>query len=147
MSHIDLRVDSNRLICDGAAGRSSTHTWITYRAARATDRVRIQARLGTTAPWGDVPLPVVMLEPDGTLPKGYRQAGRFRTPELRPGEIYQVRALLEGDGAVASAGVESVASAGSAPGGGLAIEGPQTVLVLSQDLALTELALTELAGL
>ncbi len=130
MSHIDLRVDSNRLICDGAAGRGSTHTWITYRAARATDRVKIQSRLGTTAPWGDVPLPVVMLEPDGTLPKGYRQAGRFRTPELRPGEVYQVRALLEGD--------RSAWNAGSAPGGGLAVEGPQTVLVLSQDLSFSE---------
>ncbi len=135
MSHIDLRVDSNRLICDGAAGRSSTHTWITYRAARATDRVRIQSRLGTTAPWGDVPLPVVMLEPDGTLPRGYRQSGRFRTPELRPGEIYQVRALLDDDA--------SVWSAGSAPGGGLAVEGPRTVLVLGPD---PTPALTELAG-
>ena len=98
MSHIDLQVDSDLLVCDGAmgfAGHVSAHTYVTYRASSPTDRVRLQARLGTTAPWGDVPLPVVMLEPDGSLPKDYRRTGRFRSPELRPGETYQVRAFIE----------------------------------------------------
>jgi hypothetical protein len=96
VSYIDLHVDSERLMCDGSVGQPSAHTWITYRATSETVRVQLQSRLGTTAPWGNVPLPVVMLDLDGTLPKDYRQAGRFRTPELRPGETYQVRALVEG---------------------------------------------------
>jgi hypothetical protein len=119
VSYIDLHVDSDRLVCVGAVGSTrlpSAHTYVTYRASSPTDRVRLQSRLGTTAPWGDVPLPVVMLEPDGSLPKGYRQAGRFRSPELRPGETYQVRALIESRGS-------------GALGADAAVEGLRTVFV------------------
>jgi hypothetical protein len=119
VSYIDLHVDSDRLVCVGAVGSTrlpSAHTYVTYRASSPTDRVRLQSRLGTTAPWGDVPLPVVMLEPDGSLTKGYRQAGRFRSPELRPGETYQVRALIESRGS-------------GALGADAAVEGLRTVFV------------------
>ncbi len=131
VSYIDLQVDSNRLIADGASGRLSAHTWITYRATSTSVRVRLESRLGTTAAWGIVPLPVVMLEPDGTLPKGYRHAGRFRTPELRPGETYQVRALVDGHAAVSTAttDVADAASGDADP----AVEGLETVLVLGAD--------------
>jgi hypothetical protein len=117
VSHIDLQVDSYRLVV-GSAGQASAHTYVTYRATSATVRVRLQSRIGTTAPWGNVPLPLVMLDPDGSLPKDYRQAGRFRTPELRPGEVYQVRALVEGSDS--------------------AVEGLQTVLVMTRDLSLKD---------
>ncbi len=96
MSDIGLQVDSDRLVVDGSTGWASAHTYVTYRAARSTIRVRLQSRIGA-APWGDVPLPVVMLDQDGGLPRDYRSAGRFRSPELRPGEVYQVRAISDGD--------------------------------------------------
>lgn len=117
MSHIELQVDSDRLVV-GSAGQASAHTYVTYRATRATFRVRLQSRIGTTAPWGNVPLPLVMLDPDGRLPKDYQQAGRFRTPELRPGEVYQVRALLEGNDS--------------------AVQGLQTIVVMRRDLSLRD---------
>ena len=118
MSYIDLQVDSDRLAVDGATGRASAHTYITYRATSDRVRVRLESRIGTAGPWGHVPLAVVMLDRDGNLPRDYRRAGRFRTPELRPGEVYQVRALLEGSD--------------------LDVQCLQTVTVLREDLSLMD---------
>ena len=53
MSDIGLQVDSDRLVVDGSTGWASAHTYVTYRAARSTIRVRLQSRIGA-APWGDV---------------------------------------------------------------------------------------------
>jgi hypothetical protein len=115
VSYIDLHVDADQLVVDSWARGASAHTFITYRATSDRVSVQLQSRLGTTAPWGNVPLAVVMLDHDGNLPRDYRRTGRFRTPELRPGETYQVRALVEGSEAA---------------------EGVRTVVVTRRDLSL-----------
>ena len=117
VSYIDLHVDADQLVVDSWARSASAHTFITYRATSDRVRVRLESRLGTSAPWGNVPLAVVMLDRDGNLPRDYRRTGRFRTPELRPGETYQVRALVEGSEAA---------------------EGVQTVVVMRKDLSLSD---------
>jgi len=115
VSYVALQVDADRIVVDGFADRTSAHTYVTYQTVGPTARVRLESRIGTTGAWGNVPLHLVMLEPDGSLPRDYRYAGRFRTPELRPGEVYQVRALVEGAGPEAGA--------------------LQTVMVMTRDLS------------
>lgn len=97
VSYIDLSVDQNQLIVDVSVRFATEHTFVNYQATFPSVDVRLQHRLGTTGEWSNISLATVMLDAQGNLPRDYRQAGRFPTPELRPGDVYQVRALLVGN--------------------------------------------------